>query len=106
LSCCRTLLSSGVVASGQPRKSMVAAAKFYDARLKSGGPSPSTLASSSTRWLSSHVWVRVGGVGVRALERGVLAVLLPLVVPSTVLFPHRDLLRVWLRVAWPLLPEF
>jgi hypothetical protein len=97
LSCCRTLLSSGVVASGQPRKSMVAAAKFYDARLKSGGPSPSTLASSSTRWLSSRVW---------ALERGVLAVLLPLVVPSTVLFPHRDLLRVWLRVVWPLLLEF
>jgi hypothetical protein len=38
--------------------------------------------------------------------RGVLAVLLPLVVPSTALFPHLDLLWVRLRVAWPPLPEF
>jgi hypothetical protein len=75
LSCWRTCLSSEVAASGQPHNSMAAAARFCDARLKSGGASPPTLVStfapSLARRSLSCVRSRAGGVGARA--RGCLS---------------------------------
>jgi hypothetical protein len=69
-SCWRTRCSSEVVASEQPRSSMAAAARFCDARLKSGEASASTLAStfapSLAHRLLSCAGPRAGGVGARS----------------------------------------
>jgi hypothetical protein len=72
-SCWRTRRSSEVAASGQPRSSMAAAARFCDACLKSGGASGSALASmfapSLARRLLSHAGLHVGGIGARPCGR-------------------------------------
>jgi hypothetical protein len=67
----RTRRSLEVAGSGQPRSSMAATARFWDARRKSGGASASVLALASTftpslaRRLLSRAGPRAGGVGVR-----------------------------------------
>jgi hypothetical protein len=68
-SCWRTRRSSEVTGPRQPRSSMVAAARFWDARRKSGGASALALASTFApilaRRLLSGSGPRAGGVGAR-----------------------------------------
>jgi hypothetical protein len=67
ISCWHTRHSSEVAGSGQPRSSMAAAVRFWDARRKSGGASASALASafapSLARWLLSRAGPHAGDVG-------------------------------------------
>jgi hypothetical protein len=65
-SCWRTRRSSEIAGSGQPRSSMAAVARFWDARQESGGASASALAStfapSLAHRLLSCAGPRAGGV--------------------------------------------
>jgi hypothetical protein len=63
--CSRTRRSSEVAGSGQPRRSMATAARFWDARQKSGGASTSAFAPSLVRRFLSGSVARAGGVGAR-----------------------------------------
>jgi hypothetical protein len=62
--CSRTHRSSEVAGSRQPRSSMAAAAKFWDARRKSGSASAPTFAPPLTLRLSGS-GARAGGVCAR-----------------------------------------
>jgi hypothetical protein len=68
-SCWHTRRSLAVTGSGQLRSNMAAAVRFWDARLKSGGVSPSalvpTFAPSLARRLLSRAGPRADGVGAR-----------------------------------------
>jgi hypothetical protein len=74
----RTRRSLEVAASGQPRNSMAAMARFCNAPLKSGGVSASLLALMFAPLLArrlSRVGPRASGVGARARGCSVLAFL-------------------------------